>query len=484
MAEFYLLPRAVSYAVTLTFALGILSQTLAAVMSFYRYPHSRARILETLLEASALVQIFACSLLHGQAMIGYSGNMIAPMGYRALRIAVYVIVVLLSLGVIAMSRNLKPLLMIAAAGLTLPVSERLTGNIFAYLFIAAILFWLIRSIIALLSHCGENNKNLSALSIKNAIDSMNTGIMFCEADGFTLLVNERMRRLMATVTGKIQRNGKIFFGLLTLGDILPGCRITWFEGQNVCLLPDSSAWMFNMAELRIKRKKYIQLTATDISERWKLTAELQPQNEELTRRQKELSEAMAKLHILSRERETQRAKMRAHDILGERLTILLRTIRNGQEPDYTLLRNLSQGLIDELKAAGSAPSPGDEFDILKQTFESIGVEIIFDGKLPEDDARGLLFADIAREAVTNAVRHGLATQIYIRADDSDGDYNLRITDNGHPPSDTFKEGGGLSGMRKKAEPFGGTINITASPRFILTIYLPGGDKDNVESSYS
>ena len=477
MAYFYTWPRVVTYIITITFALCVLLQTLATVISFHRYPRNRTQVLETLLELSVLFQIFACSLLHGQAVLGYADNIIAPTGYGTLRIVIYIMIVLLSIAVIISSRNLKPLFIIAAASLTLPVSERLTGNIFAYLYIAAIFFWLIRSVFVGLSRYRENNKSLSSLSIKSAIYSMNTGIMFCEHDGYTLLSNEQMQRLMLAITGKVQRNGKIFFSLLTLGDINPECRITWFEEQNVCLLPDGSAWIFNLTELLIKRKKYIQLTATDISERWKLTAELQPQSEELQRRQKELSEAIKNLHILSREKETQRAKMRAHDILGERLTIMLRTVRSEQEPDYVLLRNLSQGLIDELRAVGSAPSPQDELDILKQTFEAIGVEILFSGKLPEDSGKGSLFADIAREAVTNAVRHGLATQVYIHMDDSDGDYHLRITDNGHPPLENITEGGGLSGMRKKVEPFKGTVTITVSPRFILTVYLPGGEQN-------
>jgi len=302
---------------------------------------------------------------------------------------------------------------------------------------------------------------------------MVTGVMFCEQDGFILLVNEQMQRLMTIITGKTQRNGRHFVSLLTLGEIEPGCRITWFEGQNVCLLPDNSAWIFGISELHIKRKVYTQITATDITERWRLTSELQPQSEELLLRQKELNEAIDNLQIVSRERETQRAKIRVHDILGERLTVLLRTVRSEQEPDYALFRRMSHELIDELKAVGSAPSPKDELNILKQTFESIGVEIVIEGELPDDPAKGLLFTGISREAATNAVRHGFATQIHIHMNNTGGDSHMRITDNGHP-QDLLKEGGGISGMRKKVEQFGGALHITTAPNFILTVDLPDG----------
>jgi len=478
MIGFYILPRSVTYIVTVLLALCVMSQMLVIAVSVYRYPRNRIRIFEILLEFTLLCHIFICSLLHGQSAQSYTLGIITDTGYEVSRIIIYIMIVLLSLSVVIINRNYKSLFIIAVASLTLPIIENLAGNIFVYLYIAEIISLLARSMFTGLERYGENSKNLSSLSVKNAIDSMNTGIMFCEQDGFILLSNEQMQRLMFTITNKIQRNGRIFFSLLTLGDIQPGCRITWFEGKNVCLLPDNSAWIFNMTELWIKRKKYIQLTATDISERWKLTAELQPQNEELMKRQKELSAAIADLHILSREKETQRAKMRVHDILGGRLTILLRTIQSEREPDYKLLRSLSQGLIDELKSAESLPSPQDELDILKQTFKSIGVDIIFSGKLPDDKEKGSLFADISREAVTNAVRHGLATQVYIHTDNADGDYHLRITDNGHPPLDTIKEGVGLNGMKKKVEPFRGTVTVNISPRFILTVYLPGGETND------
>jgi signal transduction histidine kinase len=96
------------------------------------------------------------------------------------------------------------------------------------------------------------------------------------------------------------------------------------------------------------------------------------------------------------------------------------------------------------------------------------------GRLPEDMTKGKLFVDIIREGVTNAVRHGYATQISVEIDNSDGACRLAITDNGHPISETITEGGGLSGMRKKLEPYGGALNVTPHPRFSLMVDLPRG----------
>ncbi|HCC35745.1 MAG TPA: hypothetical protein DEQ02_09010 [Ruminococcaceae bacterium] len=168
----------------------------------------------------------------------------------------------------------------------------------------------------------------------------------------------------------------------------------------------------------------------------------------------------------------QRSKMRAHDILGGRLSLLLRMLQSEPAPDYSLLSSLSLGLMDELKAAESANSPQNDMDILKQTFESIGVEIKFDGELPQDDEKGKLFIDISKEAVTNAVRHGFATKVCITMRVEEGRRKIKITDNGGLPVVEIKEGGGISGMRNRLKAFGGRLNVAARPGFTLTVDLP------------
>ncbi len=473
MAEFYLWPRSLCYFVTLMIALCFLLQTLTTLASFYRHPRSRGRIFETLLELFVLCYVFVCSLLHGEAMQAHDMGLFAPSGYGGLRLASFIAVALFAIIVVAETGKPKDLAAIAAAILTLPIFERLTGNMFAYLYVIAILFWLIRSILTGLPRYREIKSNLSALSIKNAMDSLNTGVMFCESSGFIVLCNKRMQRLMAVITGA-KRNGEQFIRLLLAGEINPDCKIIWFEGQNACLLPDGSAWLFTTTELTIKKRRYSQLTATDITERWNLTAELQSQNEELTRRRKELIETLDDLQALSRERETQRARIHAHDILGKRLTLLLRAIRSEPTPDYDLLRSLTTGLMEELQAEPTH-SPKDDMDILKQTFESIGVEILFDGDLPRDKKKGKLLIDISKEAVTNAVRHGFATKVYITMGGSEGSLRMRIADNGQIPVGTINEGGGISGMRNRLEAFGGVLNVAAQPGFTLTIDVPEGD---------
>jgi len=470
MIEFFVLPRIITFLATITLTLCVLAQTLAAVTSYYRYPRSRARVSETVLELLILSHIMLCALLHLQAEEEFKAGTLVPPEFIIARFILFAAVISAVILVTVYSKKPKTLPVIFAASLTLPFVEHLTGYAFVYINLAVIIFWLVRSIFYGLLYRNENRSGLSALSVKIAIDSMLTGVMFCQHDGFVLLVNERMQQLMTTITGKAQRNGRHFFSLLTLGEIKAECSAKWFEEQNLIILPDGTAWQFSLTELPIGKKKYFQLTAIEISEQWNLTSQLHPQNDTLLKRQSELNNTIANLHLLSRERETQKAKMRAHDILGEHLAVLHSTIFVDQTPDYSLLRTLSQELLDDLKAASSDPSPRDEIETMKQIFKAIDVEIKIIGSVPEDYETGRLFVEIIRDAINNAVRHGLATQVTISINDSGKSTSLMITDNGYPPL-AIKEGGGISSMRKKLEAYGGALQIKIEPKFTLLIDL-------------
>jgi signal transduction histidine kinase len=302
-----------------------------------------------------------------------------------------------------------------------------------------------------------------------------------------------MQRLMTLITGRVHRNGSKFYSLLSSGEIKPDCGMAELEGQIVILTPetraqtgagssgqpDGPAWMFTKAELNIKKETYIQITATDITERWVLTAELRRRNEELKRKGDEIIGAIANLQALSHEQETQKTKARAHDFLSEKLTMALRAIQSKQVFDYKQLRHLTHTLMDAMKADHNKAVPLEELNNLCRIYESIGVIILVNGELPEETARGRLLIDIIKEGAANAVRHGFATEVSVKTGYSDGMYRLTITDNGRPLSDSFKEGGGIGGIREMIKPYGGALTVITQPGFSLRIALPDWPEPSV-----
>ena len=81
--------------------------------------------------------------------------------------------------------------------------------------------------------------------------------------------------------------------------------------------------------------------------------------------------------------------------------------------------------------------------------------------------------DVIREAVTNAARHGLATKVEIAVARPAGGFAMTITDNGMNLADDFREGGGITGMREKAQKIGARLTVTPEPRFTIEFAVPG-----------
>ena len=475
MAEFYTWTLPECSLVVLLIASCVMAQTLTTVTSYYRRPRTRPLFFEDLFELFLLFHIIVLSLMMGQGLLSHFTGLIGPTGYIELRYISAGLVILLSCIVFAYRKKGLSLLAIAASCLTMPFFETICGNAYAWIYIFVLIFWLLRGIrVVVLRNC-EIKESISALSIKDAIDSLHTGILFSEQDGFIALVNAQMQRLMMLTTGRIHRSSQDFYELLVSGELLSGCIKTEYEGQIVCLLPDETAWVFTQTGIQIKRKQYTQITATDITKQWALTLELQQQEELLILRGEELREMTQGLQALSHTRELQNAKLRAHDILGKRLTVLLHMVNSGQALENNLLRTQLQNLLDDLKTGQQdAASPQEKLAHLRQTFETISVEIQFDGALPENDIIGYIFVDILSESMVNAVRHGFASKIFARSDYVDDVWRLEITDNGQTSPMPINEGGGISGMRSKVEKHSGTLTVTNDPRFILKVELPGG----------
>jgi signal transduction histidine kinase len=101
----------------------------------------------------------------------------------------------------------------------------------------------------------------------------------------------------------------------------------------------------------------------------------------------------------------------------------------------------------------------------------VGHEAKFDINI-DDEAAALLTPEqsiealqIAREAVSNALRHGRATQVTLRMHKSDREVCLLVQDNGSgfDASRRRPGGHGMGNMQARAERLGATLRITSAP---------------------
>ena len=461
----------------ITFILGIcvLAQSLAIMLNFYRHSLNTSHVFEILFEVSILCEILIFSFLHGEMINSYKNGFILEIGYEKIRALVLLLVVSLAIIICILKKTTLPLSVIPAAVISLPILEPILGNGFPWLFIAALIFFLGRSVKVCISSVIALTTNLSALSVINAVDTLHTGVLFCENDGHILLSNYQMQNLMIAITGKVFRNAMELYDMIVSGKYESRYKKVELDGQLVYILNDGTAWMFTKTSIPFRMKNYVHISFSDVSELWELTAKLRLQNQKLKKRSDELKKTISNLHILSKEKEIENAKSRAHDILGQRLTVLLRTVQTKHDLNYDLLLSLSKGLLAELKAEQNEIGPYDKLKSIQQIFAAIGVDIEFEGQLPYNEEHACLFIDIIREGSTNAVRHGLATQINIKVDSTENACNLTINNNGHTTNNPIIPGNGIELMRRKVDAQGGNLNISHHPLFTLSVVLPGGD---------
>lgn len=407
---------------------------------------------------------------------GFKNGIFLSVEYEKIRVAAFITILALAITVCFLNRTLLPLIVVLLTFISLPAVENFVGPYFPGLFLGTLIFFLIRGIIICISSLITIKTNISAFSIIQAVDTLHTGVLFSESDGYTVLSNHQMQRLMLLLTGKVFRNSIKFYEALSSDEPSSRYEKVELEGQGVYLLTDGTAWMFTKTYITLPMKKYIHISAADVSENWALTSKLQNQNLELRRKSRELKDTIANLHTLSKEKELDNAKMRAHDIIGQRLTLLLRMIQTEDSLDYDLLTSLSKGLLEELKAENNEQNIFEELKRIQQIFTPIGVDIKIKGLLPDKEEQASLFVDIIREASANAVRHGFATEVNIEIEKNENSYIMLISNNGHTITNFITPGSGIKAMKNNIESQGGDLEIIPYPQFKLRVNLPGGEK--------
>ena len=76
------------------------------------------------------------------------------------------------------------------------------------------------------------------------------------------------------------------------------------------------------------------------------------------------------------------------------------------------------------------------------------------------------------EAISNCVRHGGATELYVKISSELHEWMFEITNNGRKPDREIVEGGGLSAIRKNVGNYNGSVRICSFPEYSLTIKIP------------
>lgn len=215
----------------------------------------------------------------------------------------------------------------------------------------------------------------------------------------------------------------------------------------------------------------------------------------MLRRQRGLQEQLAALRRQSAENlqheriqaaaeERRRLLADLHDDIGAKLLTLVHSL------DDPALADLARALLQDFRDIVSRSNQDactllqalgqirEETENRLELHDSL-LDWQQDADLPDpllDEARVLHLFRILREAITNALRHGHATHIRVRAKAIGGHLLLDITDNGPGLLDRGQPGRGRHSMRQRAHELDGTIDWTAGTqggtKVVLEVPLP------------
>lgn len=452
-------------------------QTAAVVYGFDRIQkNAMLRWAEIFLEVLILFQVLMmswfCAFIYKNAHVGYA---LLP-EYPLLRYTLFALLTGVVIFVSVKRRLFYPLSLIVVTAMILPVFEEVFDTAFIVLFAVAFLYYMLRSIHMILLTQRKIKTELSANSIKFAIDALHSGVLFSKKGGQIMLINRQMKNLMMILAGKIYRNANDFYEVcLVRGECGADSEKLDAEEEIIYKLPDETVWMFNKENLNMNQQNYLQLSASDVTERWKMIARLKEQNRRLQEQSEQLKEAMINIQSICYEEESSRIKSHFHDVLGYRIALLLRGLRENTMPDEAILVDLADDFLAQLRKSEPKLNAKVRIDAIGKTMENMGVIFRVDGKLPRNEEMATLCADVIMEASTNAVRHGLAEEISVQMQQKTEGFLMRIANSGLAPRKEIVEGSGIMQMRRKIEERGGTFDIVTKPKFELNIYIPRGE---------
>ncbi|QSO54457.1 sensor histidine kinase [Alicyclobacillus curvatus] len=222
--------------------------------------------------------------------------------------------------------------------------------------------------------------------------------------------------------------------------------------------------------------------------------ELKQKSEELSRRNQQLNEFSDKVYELAATEERNRIASEIHDTVAHRLTALFvqlqaarRRLTSGELEGAVENLEVSEALTQEsleavrqsvrrIRRTSANEGIGALRRLITQYASLTGMTIttVFEASLQGTPPVVLaLLYRVIQEALTNAKRHGRASEVTVQLTRIGLTLHLLVRDNGRGASEP-KDGFGLSTMRDRVENLGGQITIETQPGkgFALSLRIP------------
>ncbi len=331
---------------------------------------------------------------------------------------------------------------------------------FRLLFVLSLVGFFARSTYLYVFNLKWRKSNITAYTFKEAFDSQHIGVLFFDKNYNILLINQRMQELMEVVLGHGMRDAKILDERLKAQ--VPDQSSLIYEA------PDGIIWKIVKTPIQLKKKEIHQLIATDITQQAKIISQLSEVEEQLRSQNNELLHTMKNLEEIKKQEALQKSWHYIHDKMGQQVSMIQRLLQSkrgiNQEELFTLIGNLEQQFAIE------EDDPLKMLCEIKQDYENLGISVHQEGDLPTGEL-AITFVEIIRECVTNAVRHGMAKNIWVKIVDDAQQIQLIVSNDGERTEDKIQWGNGLTGILEKTKTLGGELKIFTEEEFSVQVTI-------------
>ena len=317
--------------------------------------------------------------------------------------------------------------------------------------------------------------SLTAMSVKDAISVLPAGLCFYDETGRLLLTNGKIGDECREITGMPLSDGAAFWSAMCEGKVADGI-ICSREGDSVLVeKKDGRACCYKRINHILDGKTVYELSGSDISREFALKKKVEEQNEDLRKMNVRLRKYGETVTEVTKERETLAARVKVHDGMGSLILKTKRALSQEKCDKEALIREWN----DIVSLIYAPETEDDKYAEVERTAESVGVKIFYTGvRPPKGSDSEKILVNAVFECITNTARHADGDELSITVSD-DGEFlTARFSNNGRPPQAAIVEGGGLSSLRRMAEMAGGSMRIESSPRFLLTVMIPKGEKED------
>ena len=311
--------------------------------------------------------------------------------------------------------------------------------------------------------------HLTDSSIKETIDLLPAGILISLPDGTVEMSNVQMNDLCEELTNRPLTNANQFWKTI---------KASGESGQSHVLIrseEDDDALLFSRSPIMIEKQEYVQILATDVTERYQAIEEVQEKNRQLREYQNRMKSYQQLAAQTIRSEEILNARRIVHDQEGHALLTARYYLEHPEnvnpEALLLMLRQTNEFLLRE--AEDTEESDTDPIEDAASMAGAIGVKIVISGDPPTDPKLRSLVGYAMRECAANTVKHGHGDFLFVSTERFPEGLKVRLINNGIEPTEPIRESGGLLSLRHMTEEAEGKMIIETKPSFTVELTLPG-----------